>query len=141
MTALRMHEESGAAVEAPDSAEYYARLWVRDARFHEYDEFVGSPHDKLPQGVSAESVWRRARRYGMPQPRANETIIERLRVVLEHKATIFATPFAVKRIRAELRGRRLAGVDGGWPSTVDNLAEVANCSEGHLQRLREQYGF
>ena len=68
------------------------------------------------------------------------SIIGRLRVMREHMATILATPHAIQRIRSELRGRRLAGTNGGWPSTVDNLAEVANCSLSHLDNLREIFG-
>ena len=136
----REREELGAEAEAPGSAGYYRKLWVRDARFHEYDEFVGSPHDEVPRGVQAEVVERRARRFGMPQPRRDGSFTERLRVVREHMRTILTTPNAVQRIRNELRGRRLAGTSGGWPSTVDNLAEVANCSERQLRDLRDRHG-
>ena len=136
----REREESGAEAEAPDSAGYYRKLWVRDARFHEYDEFVGSPHDEVPRGVQAETVEHRARRYGRPQPRRDGSFTERLRVVREHMRTILTTPNAVHRIRSELRGRRLAGTSGGWPSTVDNLAQVANCSVRQLWNLRERHG-
>ena len=54
--------------------------------------------------------------------------------------TILRSERTVRFIREELRGRRLAGTNGGLPSTVDNLAEVANCSEGHLHYLHTLYG-
>ena len=46
----------------------------------------------------------------------------------------------VRFIREELRGRRLAGTNGGLPSTVDNLAEVANCSAERLDKLYTRHG-
>ena len=113
---------------------------MRDARFHEYDEYVGSPHEPIPKGVDAASVERRARRYGYPQAGKGESSIERERVIRDHMLTILRSKRTVRFIREELRGRRLAGTNGGLPSTVDNLAEVANCSEGHLHDLYTLYG-
>ena len=123
------------SAEPHDSTAFFAKLWVRDARFHEYDEYVGSPHDTLPKGVSAERVAQRAHRYGMPLPRRDHSRAERDRVVDAHRATILLDPAMVGRIRAELAGRRLAGVSAGQRCTADYLAEIANCSEERLLQL------
>ena len=54
--------------------------------------------------------------------------------------TILRSERTVRFIREELRGRRLAGTNGGLPSTVDNLAEVANCSAERLDKLYTRHG-
>ena len=37
---------------------------ISHARFHEYDEYVGSPHERIPDGVCKDTVMRRALRHG-----------------------------------------------------------------------------
>ena len=136
----RAEKETGASVERADDHIYYARRWVRDARFHEYDEYVGSPHEPIPKGVDAAIVERRARRYGYPQAGRGESSMERERVIRDHMFTILRSKRTVRFIREELRGRRLAGTNGGLPSTVDNLAEIANCREERLDKLYSLHG-
>ena len=136
----RAEEESGAAVETPGSRQYYVRRWVRDARFHEYDEYVGSPHERTPDGVCKDTVMRRARRYGMPPKPRDGSRGERARIVREHKWEVLSDPRKVERVRSELRGRRLASVNGGWPCMVNNLAEIANCGEDHLKWMMGRIG-
>ena len=66
---------------------------------------------------------------------------ERERVIREHMLTILRSERTVRFIREELRGRRLAGTNGGLPSTVDNLAEVANVEQMMPRDYISECGF
>ena len=65
---------------------------------------------------------------------------ESARIVREHKWEVLSDPRKLERVRSELRGRRLASVNGGWTCTANNLAEIANCDGDHLKRMMERIG-
>ena len=106
-----------------------------DARMHEYDLFIGSPYEVIPKGIDPSSVLLGAARYGWPQPREDESPAERYRVVDAHRTAVLSDAAMVQRIRENLKGKRLACTCAGWRCHVDNLAEIANCSERELERM------
>ena len=65
---------------------------------------------------------------------------ESARIVREHKWEVLSEPRKLERVRSELRGRRLASVNGGWTCTANNLAEIANCDRDHLKRMMGRIG-
>ena len=65
----------------------------------------------------------------------DESPAERYRVVDAHRTAVLSDAAMVQRIRADLRGKRLACTCAGWRCHVDNLAEIANCDEGRLQEI------
>ena len=113
----------------------FAAAWVVNVRHDAYDVYVGRASRGAPACAECDPEWGAAGQWGNEFIMRDGSNAERERVVGAHRASLLRDASRVARVRSALAGRRL----GCWCSPrrchADTLAEVANCSEDHLQAL------
>ena len=114
----------------------FTALYVRDGRQEDYDVYVGRATRGAPvDRPECDPQWGLLGRWGNEFTACDRSREEAVRSVRAYRSALLSDPRRIAYVRRHLAGRTIASGLYEDACHAGTLAEIANCSEGHLTRL------